>query len=174
VSLTIAEAADLECVVRLVNDAFRGSSKTPGWTHELSLLAGPRVDIASLRNSIENGSMILVTRQDDDMVGCVALQPLEQREWYLSMLAVDPACQSGGLGRAIMASAEKFARERGAQRIKISVINLRMSLIAWYERIGYERTGSVEPFPYDDSTVGTPLRGDLVLVTLVKSLRWEV
>jgi hypothetical protein len=73
-----------------------------------------------------------------------------------------------------MASAEKFARERGAQRIKISVINLRMSLIAWYERIGYERTGSVEPFPYDDSTVGTPLRGDLVLVTLVKSLRWEV
>ncbi len=173
-SLTIAGAADLECVVRLVNDAFRGSSKSPGWTHELSLLAGPRVDIASLRSSIENGSMILVTRQDGDIVGCVALQPLEQREWYLSMLAVDPARQAGGLGRAIMAGAEKFARERGAQRIRISVINLRMSLIAWYERIGYERTGSVEPFPYGDSTVGTPLRGDLVLVTLVKSLRWEV
>jgi hypothetical protein len=67
------------------------------------------------------------------------------------------------------AGAEKFARERGAQRIRISVINLRDSLIAWYERQGYARTGAVEAFPADPS-VGTPLRDDLALVALTKSL----
>ena len=48
-NLTIADLADLERVVRLVNDAYRGSSKTPGWTHEASLFAGQRVNVASLR-----------------------------------------------------------------------------------------------------------------------------
>jgi ribosomal protein S18 acetylase RimI-like enzyme len=174
VNLTIAEPADLERIARLVNDAYRGSSKTPGWTHEVTLLAGQRIDVASLRASIEQqGSTILVMRKDGDIVGCIAVQPLEPHEWSLSMLAVDPDRQARGLGNAIMADAEQFARERGAQQIKISVIDLRMSLIAWYERIGYVRTGATEPFPNDDSTVGTPLRGDLSLVTLIKSLRSE-
>jgi ribosomal protein S18 acetylase RimI-like enzyme len=168
VNLTIAGPADLERIATLVNDAYRGSSKAPGWTHETGLLAGQRIDVASLRASIENeGSTILVLREGDDVVGCVALQALDGREWYLSMLAVDPDRQIAGLGKAIMAGAERFAQERGAQRIRISVINLRASLIAWYERIGYVRTGAVESFP-DDITVGTPLRGDLALITLVK------
>lgn len=167
-SLTIAEAADLERIVRLVNDAYRGSAKTPGWTHEAGLLAGQRIDVASLSAAIANeASTILVMRTDGDIVGCVALQPLDDREWYLSMLAVDPDRQIAGVGKAIMAGAEMFAQKRGAQQIRISVINLRASLIAWYERLGYARTGAVEPFP-DDVTVGTPLRNDLSLVTLVK------
>jgi hypothetical protein len=55
--------------------------------------------------------------------------------------------------------------------VKISVLNVREALLAWYERQGYVRTGAVEPFPYDDATVGTPLRSDLALVTLTKTLR---
>jgi ribosomal protein S18 acetylase RimI-like enzyme len=167
-SLTIAEAADLERIVTLVNDAYRGSSKSPGWTHEAGVLAGQRIDVASLRACVRNeGSTILVMREDGDIAGCVALQPLDDHAWYLSMLAVDPDRQIAGMGKAIMAGAERFAQERGARQIKISVINVRMSLIAWYERIGYVRTGAVEPFP-DDATVGTPLRNDLALITLVK------
>ena len=56
----------------------------------------------------------------------------------------------------------------GARRV--SVINLRESLIAWYERQGYVRTGTVEPFPYHDSSVGDPLRDDLALLVLDKLL----
>ena len=70
----------------------------------------------------------------------------------------------------MMTGAEKFAHEQGAQRIRISVIEQRESLIAWYERRGYVRTGALEPFPYDDPTVGTPLRDDLALVTLIKPI----
>ena len=40
----IARPTDVDRIVALVNDAYRGSSKQPGWTHETALLAGQRVD----------------------------------------------------------------------------------------------------------------------------------
>ncbi len=167
----LAGATDVKQIVALVNDAYRGSSKTPGWTHETALLAGQRVDAASVTAMIEQAdSQILVIRHGRAVVACVALQRLNHDAWYLSMLAVDPDRQVGGVGKAIMAGAEKFARERGARRMELSVINLRESLIAWYQRQGYIRTGAVEPFPYGDATVGTPLRDDLALVMLNKAL----
>ena len=169
--IDIATPTDLDAVVRLVNDAYRGSSKSPGWTHETELLSGHRIDVAALTAMTkQEGSSILVAKHDGDVVGCVALQSLGAGEWYLSMLAVDPDCQASGTGKAIMAGAEAWAHARGARMIKISVINLRGPLIAWYERRGYVRTGALEPFPYDDPSVGTPLRSDLALVTLTKSL----
>jgi hypothetical protein len=39
------------------------------------------------------------------------------------------------------------------------------------QRRGYRRTGETEPFPYDDLSVGVPLRDDLLLVVLRKSLQ---
>jgi ribosomal protein S18 acetylase RimI-like enzyme len=169
--LVIAGPTDLDRIADLVNDAYRGQSKKPGWTNETSLLAGQRVDRASLSAMIAQvGSTILLMKDDGDVVACVALQRIDDREWYLSMLAVDPDRQADGVGKGIMAAAERFAGERGARHIRISVINLRESLIAWYERQGYARTGAIEPFPDDDPTVGTPLRGDLALITLIKPL----
>lgn len=169
--IEVARPKDAEQIARVVNDAFRGASKSPGWTHETTLLAGQRIDSAAVGTMIDKrDSAILVMRDERDVAGCVALQCLDGSDWYLSMLAVDPTHQADGLGKVIMAGAERFAYERGAQRMKISVINLRESLIAWYERQGYVRTGAIEPFPYDDPAVGTPLRDDLALVMLAKPL----
>ena len=168
--IDVARRTDVDRIVELVNDAYRGTSRAPGWTHETHLFAGARIDAAAVTSMIQpDRSTVLVMRQDGVVLACVALQRLDDREWYLSMLAVDPARQASGAGKAIMAGAEKFACERGADRMKISVINLRDSLIAWYERQGYARTGAVEAFP-DDPAVGTPLRADLALITLTKPL----
>lgn len=165
----VATEADLARVVALVNVAYRGSSKTRGWTDETALIAGQRVDAASLQELIALGSTVLVMRNGSDVVGCVALRPVDDGEWYLSMLAVDPDSQATGLGKTVMRSAEIHARERGALRIRISVIDLRESLMGWYRRQGYSQTGAIEPFPYD-ATVCTPLRDDLALATLIKPL----
>ncbi|WP_340117240.1 GNAT family N-acetyltransferase [Pelagibius sp. 7325] len=176
--MQLAERADFESVVQLVNDAYRGISKTPGWTNESALLTGPRVDVASLHSMTEEGgTLVLVTRDEISgaVSGCVALRPPEPdassgSSWYLSMLAVDPTVQKVGAGRAIMANAEAYVRDAGGHTIRISVIQQREALIEWYERGGYVRTGIVEPFPYDDPSVGTPLRDDLRLVELKKHL----
>ncbi|MFB5761965.1 GNAT family N-acetyltransferase [Paenibacillus medicaginis] len=171
--LIIAGYDDLDNVVELVNQAYRGAS-SQGWTTEADLIEGPRVDREALVHNIETGpTTILLAREQtsDEIQGCVAVRPTENAEWYLSMLAVSPVSQTAGLGKSIMAAAETFVVERGARSLKISVIDARDTLINWYERRGYQRTGEIEPFPYDDPSVGVPLRDDLTLVTLRKHLR---
>jgi ribosomal protein S18 acetylase RimI-like enzyme len=171
--LTIATLNEVDSVVDLVNQAYRGVA-TGGWTTEAGLIEGHRVDRAAVIRMIEAGQTTILVATDqasDQIQGCVAVRPMENGEWYLSMLAVSPARQAAGIGKSIMAAAEAFAGERGARSVKISVIGVRESLVAWYERRGYERTGEIEPFPYDDPSVGVPLRDDLTLITLRKSLQ---
>jgi ribosomal protein S18 acetylase RimI-like enzyme len=171
--LTSITLGEVDSVVDLVNQAYRGVT-TRGWTTEAGLIEGRRADRVALSQMIQDGrTMILIAKDQASQAiqGCVAVRPMENGEWYLSMLAVSPACQANGMGKSIMAAAEAFVGERGARSVKISVINVRDSLIAWYERRGYARTGNVEPFPYDDPSIGVPLRKDLTLITLRKPLQ---
>ena len=170
--LYIAKVKDLDNVAELVNQAYRGLS-APDWSTEVGLVDGPRTNRQSLQEMIENGASIILLVQDNAscrLSGCVTLSPIDSGEWYLSMLAVGPQVQSSGVGKSIMTGAEKFARDAGAKSLKISVINVREKLIEWYERRGFAKTGQSEPFPFGDSNVGVPLRDDLALVTLTKSL----
>ena len=52
----------------------------------------------------------------------------------------------------------------------MTVIALRATLIAWYERLGYRRTGAVESFPYGNDRYGQPRRGDLSLAVFEKKI----
>jgi hypothetical protein len=52
----------------------------------------------------------------------------------------------------------------------MTVVSIRESLIAWYQRRGYHLTGERLPFPYDDERFGLPRRPDLEFVVLEKPL----
>ena len=52
----------------------------------------------------------------------------------------------------------------------MGVLSVRDTLIAWYERRGYARTGETEPFPYGDDRFGKPLRENLVFAILEKQV----
>lgn len=90
--------------------------------------------------------------------------------WYLGLLTVRPALQKQQLGRALLAAVEDFAKQRGARRMRMTVVHVRDTLIAWYERRGYTLTGETKPFPYHDKRFGNPLRDDLHFVVLEKAL----
>ncbi len=172
ISVKIANSSQFERIASLVNDAYRGLSGVRGWTHEADLLVGPRVNVAAFAQ-IARRLTILVAIFEGAVVGCVSVEAIDAKEWYLSMLAVDPTRQAHGVGKLLMAEAEAYLLARDVETIRISVVNHRSALIEWYERRGYARTDEVEPFPYDDSSVGTPLRDDLALIVLKKSLRTE-
>lgn len=167
IKIEIAKPAQFERLCVLVNDAYRGLSGQRGWTHEAEMLAGPRVSHAAL-SELAGQLTILVAVLDEQVVGCVSVQRIDDKEWYLSMLAVDPSAQSLGVGKLIMSAAEAHVQAVGARLMRISVINHRSALLDWYERRGYHKTGSAEPFPYHDPSVGQPLREDLALITLHK------
>lgn len=63
------------------------------------------------------------------------------------MVTVSPLRQANGIGRTMLEAAEAHARERGGKTMEMTVISVRDTLIAWYERRGYRLTGKTEPFP---------------------------
>ena len=169
-----AADSDIPVIVGLINRAYRGADNSSGWTSEEAYLAGDRTTAELLRVDIkERPSASLLKWQDEQVegiTGCVWLEPVTDDTWYLGSLAIEPRRQNGGLGRTILAAAEGWAHDHGAKRVRMTVINIREALIAWYLRRGYAKTGATEPFPYGDDRFGKPLRDDLCFVVLEKSL----
>jgi GNAT superfamily N-acetyltransferase len=166
-----ATAADVPALVQLVTSAYRGEASRAGWTTEADLLEGNRIvpevllaDIARPR------SRILLAGRDGELLGCAHVAE-EDGAGYFGMFAVWPERQGGGLGRAILAEAERVAgQEWRLPLMRMTVIDLRTELIAWYERRGYRRTGQTRPFPATDPRFGLPLRDDLRFAVLEKEL----
>jgi ribosomal protein S18 acetylase RimI-like enzyme len=166
-----AGLADIPALVDLVESAYRGQRSRAGWTHEADLLGGQRTDPGMVTAAISDpAGVVLVAETDGEIVACCQL---ERRDGYVyfGMFAVSPGRQGGGLGWAVLAEAERFAREQwGAGELRMTVIVQRDDLIAWYVRRGYRRTGELSPFPYGDERFGVPLRPDLAFETLTKKL----
>jgi GNAT superfamily N-acetyltransferase len=169
-----ASESDFPAVVELANLAYRGSADSAGWTTECGYIEGPRLTEAQLRDDlIAKPAAHLLTLRDEGhqpLLGTVWLEPKGSGVWYLGLLTVRPELQNRQLGRGLLAEAEGYAAKRGALRLRMTVINLRETLIAWYERRGYVRTGQTDPFPYGDTRFGMPLRDDLSFVVLEKEL----
>lgn len=164
-----ATELDHPAIIALMNAAFRG---TEGWSIEGDIVKGQRTNASLLSEEIANGaSYFFATNSDTEALdGCVSLQPSTPEKWYLGALTVNPALQNAGFGRKLLDAAENYAATRGARIIEITVVNVRESLIAWYERRGYQRTGATRPFPYGDMRYGTPTRNDLEFIVLEKHL----
>lgn len=164
-----ATLADVDAIVALVESAYRGESGLRGWTTESHLLDGRRTDAADVRALVERaGSRILLAERDGRLVASCHVER-QGDSGYFGMFAVDPIGQGGGLGKQVLAEAERIAREEWRCRgMRMTVIVQREELIAWYGRRGYRRTGEYQPFPYGDERFGIPRRDDLRFEVLRK------
>jgi ribosomal protein S18 acetylase RimI-like enzyme len=171
--LTFRDAADADvpALVTLIESAYRGDSSRAGWTTEADILQGQRTDPDGVREVVEApGSRLLVVERDGVLIACCQLEHRGDHA-YFGMFAVRPTLQGGGLGKVIIAEAERVAHaDWGAREMRMTVIRQRTDLIAWYERRGYRRTGELSPFPYGDERFGIPQRADLAFELLVKPL----
>ncbi|MEV7341020.1 GNAT family N-acetyltransferase [Streptomyces sp. NPDC093544] len=171
--LTFRDAtdSDVDALVALIESAYRGDSSRAGWTTEADILEGQRTDSEGVLAVIKSpDSRLLTVERDGAVVACCQLEHRGDHA-YFGMFSVSPALQGAGLGKVIIAEAERHAREVwGAEEMHMTVISVREDLIAWYERRGYRRTGKMTPFPYGDEQFGIPQRDDLQFELLVKPL----
>ena len=151
--INFAAAADIAAVRNLLNNAYRGEGSKQGWTTEANLIAGDkRTTDEMLQEVIEQaGSVILIYKEDEEIVGCVNLQQHANR-LYLGMFSVSPQLQGGGIGKKLLQAAEEYAQHVNCSTIYMSVISVRSELIGWYKRHGYVDTGERKPFTEDGIT----------------------
>jgi ribosomal protein S18 acetylase RimI-like enzyme len=164
--IRLATDSDLPELLAVIERAYRGDSARSGWTYESDLLEGPRTDLATLLSILQSPTdRLLVALPDENSpAGCVQITDLGDGVAYLGLLCVDPLLQAAGTGRALMAAAEKLAKDLfAAKTMEMTVIDQRTELIAYYERRGYLVTMETRPFPI---TLDPPLR----MVVLAKAL----
>jgi ribosomal protein S18 acetylase RimI-like enzyme len=143
---------DTEAIAQLVNSAYRGESSRAGWTTEADLLDGSRINSDEIKQLIETKyAIILLCFNDAELVGSVCLekeQKLEQAVVHIGMFVVKPVLQGRGIGKRLLAEAEKLANQTWeVQKFQMHVITVRQELIAFYGRLGYQQKGIFSDFP---------------------------
>lgn len=150
----MAELADIEPLVRLINAAFRV---------ELPFIEGDRIDAEGVRSYMGKGKF-LVAEDSAILAGCVYVE-LRGDRGYLGLLGVDPSRQGTGLGRKLMDAAEHYFRETYCCAVDLRIVSARAPLPAFYRHLGYLETGTA-PFPPD-----VPVRVPCHYILMSKPLR---
>lgn len=163
-----AGAADAPALQALIQSAYRGEDSRRGWTTEADLIEGERASVAEIAAIIaEPAARFVMAFDGPALIGCALIRN-EGGEGYFGMFAVCPALQGTGHGNQIIAHAEGAARSLwNCSTMVMTVISLRIELIAWYERRGYRPVGT-SPFPF--SREPGAKRTDFHFVVLSKTL----
>lgn len=90
-------------------------------------------------------SRVLIAEYDEAILGFVAVVALprfEHDDWIVRIVAlvVDAGARERGVGRALMAEAERFGREVGATFVEVTAGHHRPEARHLYESLGYDST----------------------------------
>lgn len=143
-----AELKDSASIASLINSAYRGESSRAGWTTEADLIDGLRTTTQEIAAIIQaEHTFILLGVLHDEIIATTCCHYHEGAA-HLGMIAVKPKLQNKGYGKEMITAAEAMTkREWGVKNFQMNVITVRESLIAFYERQGYQRTGLIKDFP---------------------------
>ena len=130
-ALAIADIADAD--VEAVIALWQRCGLTRPWND-------PASDIALARRNAN--STVLVGRAHGALVATAMVGHDGHRGWVY-YVAVDPASQKQGLGRAIMAAAEQWLRAAGLPKLQLMVRRENARAGAFYRSIGYEESDTV-------------------------------
>jgi ribosomal protein S18 acetylase RimI-like enzyme len=146
------KAADIACELDVVRQIFREYATSleidlcfQNFEEELASLPG--------KYQVPQGRLLLAW--DEQMVvGCVALRPIDVQTCEMKRLYVRPQARGQQLGRRLAARICDEAKQAGYQRICLDTLPSMTAAIQLYEWLGFKRIG-----PY----VFNPVKGAIFL-----------
>jgi GNAT superfamily N-acetyltransferase len=111
------------------------------------------------RIDADPNTRLLVAEDEGRVVGTLTLYTLPNLSHggrstaLVENVVVDATLRGGGVGRLLMAEAERLAREAGCYKVALTSNNKRAPAHAFYETIGYANThrGFTRYFEYSDA-----------------------
>ncbi len=94
---------------------------------------------------------LFVLEEDDRLISAFALCPVQEDEgslvWenptangiYLFRFGVSPNCLNKGIGTYMLKEAERIAKERGGEYLRLLVVDYNIPAIKFYEKNGYRK-----------------------------------
>jgi len=86
----------------------------------------------------EKNDILIAAFDDDEMLGCCMLVPINHHTLRVRQMAVNNNLQGKGIGASIMAFAENLARDKGYSKL---IMHARNTAIGFYEKLGYKVIG---------------------------------
>jgi ribosomal protein S18 acetylase RimI-like enzyme len=144
--------ANTRVAIRLATPADRAFLSTladrladfdrPEWRSHAEIADGDRRALHEALDQPRAGTELFIAELEGTPAGCLLLWTLEDyfsQQWHahVSVIAVSKEAEGRGVGRALMAHAEQWARARGHRSITLSVFEGNRRAQALYERTGY-------------------------------------
>jgi ribosomal protein S18 acetylase RimI-like enzyme len=89
---------------------------------------------------------ILLAESEEEIVGCVALRPLEKRICEMKRLYVVPAYRNRKIGRALAEAVIDRARTIGYERMRLDTLESMIAAQALYHSLGFR---PIKPYRYN-------------------------
>jgi ribosomal protein S18 acetylase RimI-like enzyme len=96
------------------------------------------------------GRLLLAT-VDDEIMGCVALRPLAEKECEMKRLYVRPAFRRRGYGETLARQVIAEAKIAGYATMKLDTLAHMTPAIQLYESLGFARCDAYYPTPLKDT-----------------------
>ena len=114
----------------------------PPWRSHEEIADGDRRALFDALDNPQPGTQLFIAELDGNRAGCLLLWTLEdyfRQQWHahVSVIAVTREAEGVGVGRALMAHAEDWARAQGHTTITLSVFEGNRRAQRLYERAGY-------------------------------------
>jgi GNAT superfamily N-acetyltransferase len=148
--IRIGSAADAPAVVRLFDEAVawlvargqEGQWGTTPWSQ--------RPELVARTHAWARGDGLRIAQEDGDATPLGALvlgahpphvEPIEEPEAYVEALVTSRAHAGRRIGAQLVAAAAEEARDAGAAVLRVDCWAGAPTLVAWYERQGFRRSG---------------------------------
>ena len=110
--------------------------------HDEEVLGKPEKHI------IEPGGTIFFVKQDEEIIGTVALMKMEEGVFELTKMAVTPKAQGNNIGQELMEHTLKFAKKQGWKHLIIFSNRKLENAIHIYKKYGFKEIPIGENNPY--------------------------